>query len=384
MHNVGRMRRWLAATLLALLGAWGGACGAFSLNDVADDGGRKDAPGGGRDASSGDSGEVADSPTPPKDTGDAECIPDGSPCSCPRPITTLTPGPASVAAIAVAGGVVYWISPWGSGNAAAYSLPADSDDVASPSPYTKLSYQQDDLFPSYDGRFYVGSLKGVTDFPVATKGDADTLVTTSIAANGLVVGPGGVYWTNDLAEVCHSPFVDLMPPKVDASCGGDALVPPVDGGAGTTPNHLSINTTDVYLAVTELGQIRMTPIKGGKSERIVKGNAGQRLVFASDEDLVWSFNTDSKDSGTLTRSLPDGGEAAVIATSEPIQAILIDGSNIYFSTSAGGGRIAKVAREGGPITVLACDTHQPSAFAVDGTFLYWGDRYTAGIWKVPK
>jgi hypothetical protein len=376
------MRRLIAASLLALFGAWAAACGAFSLSSVADGGPEATT---GDEAHSGDSGGPSDSSPPTTDVSDASCVPDGAPCSCLQTPTLLTPGPDSVAAMAVLDGLVYWISPYGSGTALAYVLTTTSVEAGTPTPYATMSYQQDDQLPGSGGHFYVGSLKGVTALQMVPEAGAETVVTTALSANGVVVGPGGIYWTNQLAEVCHSPFGAIPATSTDASCGGPPLVAAVIGGAGPTTNRLAINSTSVYLAVTELGQIRMTPIGGGKTQVIARGSTGERFIFASDDDLVWSYSSNSKDSGTLNRSGPDGKDAAVLATTEPIQSVLVEPGFIYFSTTSGsGGRILRIPRDGGPTTVLACDEfHQPLAIAVDSESLYWGDKDTAGIWKVP-
>jgi len=126
----------------------------------------------------------------------------------------------------------------------------------------------------------------------------------------------------------------------------------------------------------------VAPIGGGVPVLVYKGKEGARLVFASDEDLVWSEPTPDS-GGALMRSLPDGANPYTLTPTGPIGALLVAPDYVYFTTKTDG-RIQRVPRDGGPPTVIACDSFIPAAIAIDDTFLYWGDAFANGIWKIRK
>jgi hypothetical protein len=206
---------------------------------------------------------------------------------------------------------------------------------------------------------------------------------------GLRVTDGGIYWTNQFAEICYAGLDGATVPG-DSGCGGKPLMSDIYDVDNSNGNDLSLNSTTIFFSVNSIGGIFAVPIEGGLPHLVFTGHAGTRYLLADDHDLVWSEALDGG-GALLKRTLGDGGSPIQLAASAPITAVLADDATVYFATAVTttgttttSGRIEKVPRDGGPVTVLACDPFGPSAIAVDEQFLYWGDFLTSGIWKVPK
>ena len=182
------------------------------------------------------------------------------------------------------------------------------------------------------------------------------------------------------------------------SGGGDT-----DGGGGTGSGSPTITgftpTSGVsgsVVTITGTGFSIPGP-DGGTVTKVTATMCGMPAVVQSEESTeivlaVPSVNTSSDSVCTITIVTPTATvtssnsftvhPSTTLAPGNPatmMSCLALDSTNVYF-TSQEGGTVSKVAKNGGPVTVLASGLSWPWGIAVDSTDVYWVD--STGVQKV--
>ncbi len=173
---------------------------------------------------------------------------------------------------------------------------------------------------------------------------------------------------------------------VAAGCGGTTTIDPVASGGGpVADDHAKVVTLaenanaravaidgDLAYFTTD-SAVLVAPLAGG-APRVVAGSvhpvAGSRAGLAIDGTTVFWPEHGASDRAILATPKSGGAprDAAPALTGSPL-AVVVDATDVYFSTDDGA--IAKVAKTGGAITVLATDQPSVIALTVDDEGVYW-------------
>ena len=117
---------------------------------------------------------------------------------------------------------------------------------------------------------------------------------------------------------------------------------------------------------------------------------GQSACLANNVPYCAALQTDASNCGVCGRSCLGG--ACVAGVCQPVAlasgmnqpaGIAIDANNVYFTTF-GGGSVHRVAKNGGPVALLASGVPQSHGIVTDGTAVYWANLTSTGaIRRVP-
>jgi hypothetical protein len=285
-----RRRAALAAALSVATLAGAAACGAFSLNEVVEGGTPPDG------SSPPDGGSEGSPDTaPPIDTGSGDsgsgtrC--EAGSCACTHP-TLVASNTTDVRALSVVDGYLYWLAAKSAFDPTFHRLAVTVTDASAPPAIAPpIAWTSSDGLAITSGYLYVGegnTNPGVENIPLEG-GSAYAHVISKIPdpVDAIRVTPGGIYWTNESSEVCHAELDGGMPGPSDSGCGGKPLVAAAPGGSKSTGNDLAITDKEIYLAVAETGEIRVSPISGPGAKVVVARSPGPRAIFATDTDIVW-------------------------------------------------------------------------------------------------
>lgn len=371
--------RWrLAASALAVLAA---ACGAFELGDVVpyEESG---APPDGRAAE--------DAPSSETETG--PCVPNGDPCNCLAPPSTISPGPHGTGqAISVSGSNVYFMVTdfgGGAGSPVVFRAPIDG---AGDGGATQASLQSP-IAPSMAlGASWLFFRR--TSAPVALarisidatgQTPASYVGPLSSAPGNLATDSTHVFWAGDFGAVCEAPF-DGAGPVVDggiAGCSGSPLVAPHDGGPSNT--QLAASDTAVFLMYNS--RIYAAPQSTGIPSQIVAQTGSTLGNLLDDRGQLYWTNVVA-DAGTIWSALDDGGDAKLIVRS-PLEGsalaptIAVDANGIYWS-QRNYSKVWGASRDGSNVHLLACENAGAPALTTDATYVYWVTSDGA-VRRVPK
>jgi hypothetical protein len=113
-------------------------------------------------------------------------------------------------------------------------------------------------------------------------------------------------------------------------------------------------------------------------ETVISGILQPRTLLLDGSDII--FATESL-TGTIERVAKTGGPATVLATNQPVaRALHKDATNLYFSLFSGNG-VATMPLSGGTPTMLAT-AGLVSDIAVDGTDLFYASQQFDGVYKI--
>jgi hypothetical protein len=160
---------------------------------------------------------------------------------------------------------------------------------------------------------------------------------------------------------------------------------PISGGAverlaigGSYVADLSTDGTHVYWIQDPTSAISKVSVNGGGITNLAGGRGPAGVIRLDATHVYWLDHDD-----VIKRIPKEGGTPATVVGPVPgfVTDFVVDGVNVYFS-EWDGGRIRKVARSGGDVSVLAFPgIDQTRRLATDGLSVYWIDQLQLG--KVP-
>ena len=170
---------------------------------------------------------------------------------------------------------------------------------------------------------------------------------------------------------------------------------PLSGGPMTwiaqnlsRPHYLALNVDTVFFggssppdgATPEDGYIASVPLGGGP----VTVLADQQLLpqgIVVDADAVYWANDKEK---VLRKRVFQSGALVTLATEQENVHVLAQDESFIYWTTLSGGVIARVAKSGGPVQILASGRQRPFGIAVYGKRVYWSESMPNGrIMSVP-
>lgn len=208
------------------------------------------------------------------------------------------------------------------------------------------------------------------------------------ASNFLIAKDGGrgalnvavdasyVYWASNTAgAVVRVPVTGGQPAALTTICGGRAWV--------------AIDSRSVYCAVPGSGGpgsgiIGRTALFGSEPTMIASGMSINQLAVGRDA-VYWTTTRGE----VMTVGLEGGSPTTLAAINGNATSLAVDDANVYWVNLLGGVSLTvtvlKVAASGGDPVELARfeGTQGPSNLALDGTYVYWADRNTGAVVKVP-
>ncbi len=150
---------------------------------------------------------------------------------------------------------------------------------------------------------------------------------------------------------------------------------PVTGGpkqaiaSVTSAFSLAYDGTDFFFLIDAV--MKISPA-GGAATRVSDPCFYPTTVRVDGSQVYWACQD-----GTLRAASKMGGTSRKLFSRDVgggnIGGFVLDGSNIYF-TSTSDGTVARVSKQGGPVTVLASGEFAPGPIAVDEAFVYYGVR----------
>lgn len=151
------------------------------------------------------------------------------------------------------------------------------------------------------------------------------------------------------------------------------------------PQAVAVDDSYLYFTDSALGQVSRAPLAGGAAEALVSGEIDPEAI-AVDADNVYFIHGDVlKDSDPdewSIRSVPKaGGQPTTLAGGkaqnphgQKLRGIVIDSGYVYYVQEYSG--IWRVPVHGGTPEKFALGTVEK--FGVDGTSVYWTDRWSGG------
>ena len=130
------------------------------------------------------------------------------------------------------------------------------------------------------------------------------------------------------------------------------------------------------------------PVTGAGDQpasQLTTGPAFGRLALGSDGSLYWVDVADTTRKGSVHR-MQDRNETILASDQDPIGAIAVDSSFVYYSNAGGpgvGGLIKRVPTAGGTVETFAPTAAQVVALRVDPQNIYFRDE-TGAVFSLPK
>ena len=188
-----------------------------------------------------------------------------------------------------------------------------------------------------------------------------------------------VYWSDNDTE------------NIDIATGSVMRRPLPDGPKETLSTQSSgravvgdLVVLNGYLYYRAGSLLRRVPVQGGPAEDLVT-MAGPSIWFTSHGDHVYWVERGS--AGRSIRRLHTGTlQTETIVEDTIIGPLSADDRNVYWTkggANLGEDLIMKKSLSGGSAEVLVGGQKDPFFHVSDGRFLYWAERLTQKIWKVP-
>jgi hypothetical protein len=144
-----------------------------------------------------------------------------------------------------------------------------------------------------------------------------------------------------------------------------------------TPHAMSIDGTYVYFGTND-GRVDRVPILGGPLTEMfnLAGKAAATTVDAS--NVYW---TDFLDQSVWKQALggAQNSGAKLASNLTTLGDIAVDGTNVYYLNQA---TVWSIPKAGGTGKLVA-SANNPVRVATDGTYVYYADNFSYGIYKVP-
>ncbi len=206
---------------------------------------------------------------------------------------------------------------------------------------------------------------------VPTAGGPIRTVASSGPTRGVAVSNGHVFWIEPTQDAL-SPSVAK---KVQAT-GGTTTMIDMPSNPRMRGAYFAVPGTDAIYAGIMAGGLVRIPLGGNKATSLAVGETGGVAV---DGDHVYFATSDGIDVMPKT-----GGCPRHIATAEHPVGVAVDEAYVYFIDNGTKGRVLKVGKDGGALTILADNEGGAHAIAVDVTSVYWNNIPEGTIKKVAK
>jgi hypothetical protein len=202
-------------------------------------------------------------------------------------------------------------------------------------------------------------------------GGKPTVVSSSTTSDlrCVTVDDAGIYWVAGASVMRAS------------KAGGGAAVPVAAGQKEA--NCVAVDDKNAYVSLggTDAkqhadGAIVVVPKRGGAAKVLVKDAGAAANVLVDDKSVYWIAG----DKILKAPKAGGGGAGAtptVLATAgAPIGDAALDGDAVYFTYAKGpaDGAVARVAKDGGAVEVLAATQSPPLGIAIESNSAYWTSR----------
>jgi hypothetical protein len=210
---------------------------------------------------------------------------------------------------------------------------------------------------------------------VPISGGSPRIVAPSSLRSGLAVVAGVVYWLEPSVGPGQAATVNSI-----STAGGVATSRPLPAGFRTdVAAYYTVAASDaVYATVTFGGTgILRIPIDGGPITSVdVPGVTGG---IAIDKELIFFGSPD-----TIAVAPISGGVPNHLVPVQASFGVTVDNSSVFFVDNGPEQRIARVAKTGGQVTLVASHQGSPHAVAVDAESVYWNSIDEGAIKKARK
>jgi hypothetical protein len=216
-----------------------------------------------------------------------------------------------------------------------------------------------------------------------TGGQARRLVSAPKSGNVLTTFGDAIYWFEygqDMHAVLKSvPLAGGRPTSLSVE-PNNAL-----------PPAIAVDEQYVYWLSDMQGDshnpaVKRTPRQGGNAT-VLAGASGHATAIAVDDATIyvadpgdWNSNIPARANivGTIQAIPKAGGPARTLASLQGPWALAVDGRNLYFVASGRHGKVGRIAKDSGAITILVDDQPFARSIAIDDHFVYWVNGGTSG------
>ncbi len=178
-------------------------------------------------------------------------------------------------------------------------------------------------------------------------------------------------------------------------CGHSCLGAPCESGQCQalllgwveSPEQIAVDSSGIYLAAGQpltggKGGLWHMPLDGGEARPL---SIGLPLRYGVQLDATHAYVANRASPGQILRVAKDtldGGRDAVVIDQDLPTGFVVDRGDVFIPNFAGHLNAGRAAGDGGWVRLSTAQT--PVIAAVDATHVYWSDRGTSRIRKVPR
>jgi hypothetical protein len=202
-------------------------------------------------------------------------------------------------------------------------------------------------------------------------GPPRTIATTSVPAGGVALANGSVWWVERAGDLMAPPVAKRV-----ATTGGNVETIDLPTSPRIASPYFTVAGPDaVYVSLHVAGILRI-PFDGTSPATVAPVQA---QGLAVDADRIFFAASD-----TLSSVAKTGGEPKPLVPVQFPFGVAADDTHVYFTDTRPVGKIMKVAKAGGPATVLAERQGAAHGIAVDETSVYWTAIDDGTVNKISK